>query len=87
MEDNKGSQENHTLEMAKVSNMFIQVLDDVKRKQNSLKKEVHENVLEQIFDLLIKLEQKQNGQGLKFVSDVVSNFQTKTKSSSDLSKS
>jgi predicted hydrolase (HD superfamily) len=68
--------------------MFVQVVDEVKRKQKqkSLKKGVNGNVLEQIFDLLIKLEQKQNGQGLKFITDVVTNHESKFQSSSDLSQ-
>ena len=71
--DNKGSQENHAHERTLVSNKFVQTVKKAhaEQQQKSLMKGNHGNVLDQIFDLLIKLEERQSGQGLKFVSEYV----------------
>lgn len=52
---------------------LVQTIKETRQRHRSsaLTKGVNENLLDHIFDLLIRLEQKQSGQAYKFIGDYV----------------
>ena len=69
--------------MVKVSNKFVQKVIKIQQQKKSLKKFKNENALDKIFDLLIELEEKQNGQGYKFIQDFLLNHDRLNKKTSN----